>query len=122
MNVYNVGRSDRMRLRTKTSIQYFVKALKSHNLPYSQLSNNLIRELPVGSFLSSQTSTTDIVLSNNLITTLEAGVLDPLSSLQTMYVLHKKFVTYSYQFRYCWCCAIYNLLETSLSAFIHISL
>ena len=89
MNVYSVGRSDRMRLRTKTSIQYFVKTLKSHNLPYSQLSNNLIRELPVGSFLSSQTSTTDIVLSNNLITTLEAGVLDPLSSLQTMYALHK---------------------------------
>ena len=122
MNMYKVGRSDRMSLRTKTSIQYFVKALKSHNLPYSQLSNNLIRELPVGSFLSSQTSTTDIVLSNNLITTLEAGVLDPLSSLQTMYVLHKKFVTYSYQFRNCWCCAIYNLLETPLSAFIHISL
>ena len=52
------------------------------------MSNNLIRELPVGSFLSSQTSTTDIVLSNNLITTLKAGILDSLSSLQTMYVLH----------------------------------
>ena len=87
--MYKVGRSDKNRLRRKTSIKHFVQVLKSHNLSYSQLSNNLIRELPVGSFLSSQTSTTDIVLSNNLITTLEAGVLDPLSSLQTMYVLHK---------------------------------
>ena len=89
MNMYKVGRSDRMSLRTKP---VFNILLKSWNLPIfltvswaTILSGNYL----LGHFLAVKQAQLTSFCPNNLITTLEAGILDPLSSLQTMYVLHK---------------------------------
>ena len=51
---------------------------------FSDISNNAVQEIPDGSFYDTQTATTELDVSNNVIDTIQAGVFEKLANLETL--------------------------------------